>query len=64
MDQFLLLYYRMKPFNALKFFIHPALFKFPLGVVLSAREASRVSGRDVKKRKKKGRVQFNGRGHA
>ena len=49
MGQSLLLYFRMKPFNVLKFSIHPAVFNFLLWVMLSAREAVRVSGkRDAK----------------
>ena len=45
MGQSLLLYFRMKPFNVLKFSIHPAVFNFLLWVMLSAREAVRVSGK-------------------
>lgn len=39
----LLLDDRMKPLHALKFFIHAALFNFLLWVMLSAREAARMS---------------------
>lgn len=32
-----------KPFDVLKFFIHPAVFNFLLWVIVSAREAAKVS---------------------
>lgn len=45
MGQSLLLDFRMKPFHVLKFFIRPEVFNFLLWVMLSAREAVRVSGK-------------------